>query len=236
MIKLLKLLLLPFVSATIIAGFLWIPPALNFRSPELARIVVFHVPCSIVAMIASAVATWHAIRYLWKRSLIDDIKAQGSFTFALLLWILTTVTGAIFARSQWGAYWSWDIKQAAILILLMIFSAYFALRAAMDDERKRAALGSVYILFALLAVPYLTLGLPNSTNDTLHPKGTLTTKDGLDPRYAIVLWGGVIALTAVYAWAANLAGSIGALEFARRQRLGSTAAQASTVTIVEKVH
>lgn len=235
MIKVFKLLLLPLIAATIVAGFLWLPPAQNFLNPGLARIVVFHVPCSIVATIASIVATWHAIRYLRKRSLIDDFKAQASFTFALLLWVLTTVTGAIFARVQWGAYWSWDIKQSAILILLMIFAAYFALRAAIDDERKRATLGSVYILFALIAVPYLTLALPNSTPDTLHPKGTLTTSDGLIFQYKITLWAGVLGLTGVYAWTAQLAGAVARLEFARRRQTGAAHSQAAQVTIVEKV-
>jgi len=200
--KIVKVLLLPLGCAVIAAGFLWLLPAKGFMNPALARIVVFHVPCSIVGLVATTVATWFSIAYLWKRRLSDDIKAFASFSWSLLFWILTTVTGSVFSKAQWGAYWSWDIKQGSILLLLMVFVAYFALRAAISDRRKAATIGAVYAIFALLAVPYLTLILPNSTPDTLHPKGTL--EGGLDTRYNTVLWLDFLTVTLVYVWGFRL--------------------------------
>ncbi len=194
-----KIALLLLLSATTIAGFLWLPPAIGFQKPALARMVVFHVPCSMAAYAATFVATWYAVRYLWKRQWEDDIKSRVSFALGLVFWGLTTVTGALFAKAQWGAYWNWDIKQGAILMLLLVFAAYFALRAAVDDPRKQATLGAAYAIFALLAAPYLTYVLPNSTPDTLHPKGTL--QGGLSPQYSLILWTGVLGLILTYVWA-----------------------------------
>ncbi|BDI32292.1 hypothetical protein CCAX7_43430 [Capsulimonas corticalis] len=195
-----KVLLLLMLCATTVAGFLWLPAAEGFRNPALARIVVFHVPCSIVASIASGVTMWYAIAYLATRRPMHDVKSRVSAELSLLFWILTTVTGAIFAKAQWGTYWNWDIKQGAIILLLMIYAAYFALRSAITDERKQAVIGAAYGIFATLCVPFLTYILPNSTPDTLHPKGTITTKDGLSPEYKLVLWVGVLGLTLVYVW------------------------------------
>ena len=195
-----KILLLMLLCATTVAGFLWLPAAESFRSPALARIVVFHVPCSIVASIASGVTLWYAVAYLITRNPMHDVKSRVSAELSLLLWVLTTVTGAIFAKAQWGTYWNWDIKQGAIVLLLMIYAAYFALRSAIIDERKQAVIGGAYAIFATICVPFLTYILPNSTDDTLHPKGTITTKEGLSPEYRIVLWLGVLGLTLVYVW------------------------------------
>jgi len=200
----LKVVLLIAQSALIAAGFLWLLPAKGFMNPDLARIVVFHVPCSIVASIASTVATVYAIIYLARRRPSDDIKSRVAFAIGLLLWILTTVTGAIFAKVQWGAYWNWDIKERSILMLLLINIAYFALRAAIDNPNKQAAIAAAYAIFAMAAVPALTYVLPNSTPDTLHPKGVITTKEGLDAHYKIVLWSGVLCLTAVFVWAMRI--------------------------------
>jgi len=194
-----KIALLLLLMATTIAGFLWLPPAVGFQKPALARMVVFHVPCSMAAYAATFVATWYAVRYLWKRRWEDDIKSRVSFALGLVFWGLTTVTGALFAKVQWGAYWNWDIKQGAILMLLLVFAAYFALRAAIDNPRKQATLGAAYAIFALLAAPYLTYVLPNQTPDTLHPKGTL--QGGLSPQYSVVLWAGVLGLILTYVWA-----------------------------------
>ena len=171
----------------------------TFVSPELARIAVFHIPCSIVGSVATAVGVWFALRYLRLRDLRDDIKSSVSLSLALLLWCLTTVTGAVFAKAEWGAYWSWDIKQISIVTLLLIYVAYFALRAAIDDARKRAAVSAAYTLFALVAVPFLTLILPNSTPNTLHPKNTVFSAE-----YWIVLGAFSLGLTLIYAWAYRL--------------------------------
>ena len=70
--------------------------------------------------------------------------------------------------------------------------------------RKQARLGAAYAVFAMLAVPLLTYVLPNSTPNTLHPKGTITTSKGLSREYKIVLWSGVLGLSLVYVWTFRL--------------------------------
>jgi heme exporter protein C len=189
-----KVALLLLLCATTVGGFLWLLPAQQFVNPPLARIVVFHVPCAIVADLASAVAGWYAIAYLRKRSLSDDNKSSVSFGLALLFCLLTTVTGAIFAKVQWGEYWNWDPREKTIFMLLLIYLAYFALRAAFNEPRKRAAVSAAYALFGVAAVPFLTYILPNSTDLTLHPKNVINSRDGLDPGYKIVLWAGGLSL------------------------------------------
>jgi len=214
-----KIALLLLLCATTVAGFLWLPAAKGFPQPEMARIVVFHVPCAIVADIAAAVAAWYAIVYLRRRRFTDDVKSSVSFGLALLFSLLTTVTGAIFAKSQWGGYWNWDPKQTAILMLLLIYVAYFALRAAVDDPRKRASLSAAYALFAVVAVPFLTYILPNSTDQTLHPKNVINTRDGLDASYKIVLWAGVFGLSLFYFWAFRVQVALGTLELRLNERV-----------------
>ena len=46
----------------------------------------------------------------------------------LIFGVLATVTGAIWARIKWGAYWNWDPRQTSILISLLFYGAYLALR------------------------------------------------------------------------------------------------------------
>ncbi len=204
-----KVALLLLLCATTVGGFLWLLPAQQFVNPPLARIVVFHVPCAIVADLASAVAGWYAIAYLRKRSLSDDVKSSVSFGLALLFCLLTTVTGAIFAKVQWGEYWNWDPREKTIFMLLLIYLAYFALRAAFNEPRKRAAISAAYALFGVAAVPFLTYILPNSTDLTLHPKNVINSRDGLDTAYKIVLWAGVFGLSMVYFWAFRLNVALG---------------------------
>ena len=233
-----KIAILLLLCATTVGGFLWLLPAQQFVNPPLARIVVFHVPCAIVADLASAVAGWYAIAYLRKRSLRDDLKSSVSFGLALLFCLLTTVTGAIFAKVQWGEYWNWDPREKTIFMLLLIYMAYFALRAAFNEPRKRAAVSAAYSLFGVAAVPFLTYILPNSTDLTLHPKNVISSRDGLDFAYKVVLWAGVFGLSLVYFWAFRLHVALGEMEL-RLERRARTVLQKRTPsgpTVVVKVH
>ncbi len=195
-----KILLGVWMLCVTVAAFLYAPPALGFQNPGLARILFFHVPNSIVGTVVSALSAWFAIRYLAKRLWLDDAKSKTFATLALLFWILTTVTGSIFAKVQWGAYWNWDPKQSAIFVLLLFYLAYFAIRSGITDPDNRAKIAAGYTLFAAVTVPFLTYILPNSTPQTLHPKGVVFSENGMDSTYKLIFWSAVIGFFGMTAW------------------------------------
>ncbi len=199
-----KIGLLLLLCAANVGGFLWLPPAVGFINPDLARIFVFHTPCAMAGYSASAVALWYAVCYLRRRDPADDIKSRVSFALALVFWILTTVTGAIFAKTQWGAYWNWDPRETSMFLALLICTAYFVLRAAIDDPRRRATIGAVYALFATAALPFLSYVLPNAGDQSLHPKNVINSRGGLSPEYETVFWAQTLGLCLVYVWAFRL--------------------------------
>ena len=84
---------------------------------------------------------WSA-RYLWGgRQPRHDRAAAVAIELGLLFGVLATVTGALWARIMWGAYWNWDPRQTSLLISLLFYTAYLALRSAIDDENTRGRLG-----------------------------------------------------------------------------------------------
>ena len=194
--------LLGFWMAGLIAlTFLWLPPAGNagWPSPGLARMIAFHLPNAIVATLAVLVAAYFGWRYLARgRDLRDDAKSKTAAALAALFCVLTTVTGSVFARVQWGMYWNWDPKQTCIVLLLLIFAAYFVLRAGIEDPEKRAAVGAVYILFAALMTPMLGYLVPKYMT-SLHPKDT-----GFTAEYRTILYIGYAGFVGLFAWLQNL--------------------------------
>src|SRR5262249_21020265 len=83
--------------------------------------------------------------------------------------ILATTTGAIFAQIVWGVFWNWDPRETSILVLLLIYAAYFALRSAIDDVDRKRRLAAVYNLFAAVTMPFLLFVAPRVAESTLHP-------------------------------------------------------------------
>ncbi|MBI2842412.1 MAG: cytochrome c biogenesis protein CcsA [Armatimonadetes bacterium] len=195
---LLKLLLGIWMVAVIVAAFLFAPPAQGFAEPEAARIIFFHVPLAMVAALAFVIAMVYAAKYLSRRDLMDDIKSSISAELGLVFAILATATGSLFARVQWGSWWNWDPRETSIVILMLVYAAYFALRAATESAEKRAALSAVYAILALPPMILLIFVVPR-VMASLHPSDTLTS-GGLSTQYRLVLYPAALGFLGLYVW------------------------------------
>jgi heme exporter protein C len=135
---------------------------------ERARNLYFHVPMSWVAMLAYIVAMVYGFRYLKTRNQRYDILSSSAAALGTLFTLLATITGAIWAKFNWGSFWNWDPRETSIFILLLMYGAYFALRQAIDSDDRRARLSAVYVIFAVVPAVFLMFIMPRIM-DGLHP-------------------------------------------------------------------
>lgn len=198
--EVLKWVLLLWLSLVIWAAFMYVPPADKFIG-ESSRIVFFHVPTAWVAVLAFLVSCVASVLYLWRRDPKNDIRAAVAAGLGLLFAVLATVTGAVFARIMWGAYWNWDPRQTSIVILMLIYAAYFALRGAIPDPERRAALASVYAILAFVTVPFLVFVVPR-IYWSLHPDSIINTRGAneFDSRHTQVLMASLAGFTGLFVW------------------------------------
>ncbi len=163
---------------------------------ELGRNILFHVPMSFIAFIAFLVGTFYSILFLRKGNLKYDLHARAASSLGLMFTTLATVTGSIWARFSWGKFWDWDEpRETSILVLLLIYIAYFLLRSLLEDtEEKKARLAAVYNIIAFATVPFLMFVLPRITR-SLHPGSgseapviNLSGKTHIDPSFSLFLW------------------------------------------------
>lgn len=197
----------------------YVRPAEGFLYPEGARIIIFHVPCAWIACLAYVVAAVYAVKALrrmhqpptaWASA---DRGCAAAMELGLLFSVLTTVTGSIFSRLQWGAFWSWDPRQTSILVIMLLFAAYLVLRNAVSDRQLRARLSAAYALIAVVPGLFLIWVLPRIVT-TLHGEANRAViGGGLDPRYRLVLYAFALpAMLAIYIWLQELRMRIMALE------------------------
>ncbi|MCS6831573.1 MAG: cytochrome c biogenesis protein [bacterium] len=194
-----KILIGIWIAGVTVAAFLWLPPAQGFRSPEAARIVVFHVPCAILTFVAFLANAGYSWQYLRARKPLLDAKANAAAELGMLFAVLATVTGSLFAMEQWGSAWNWDPRETSIVMLMLVYAAYFVLRGAVEEKGKRARLSAAYALLAFPAMVFLIWILPRIV-ESLHPTNTLFSRSGLDPAYRITLWSFFLGLLGVYVW------------------------------------
>jgi heme exporter protein C len=118
----------------------------------------------------------------------------------------------LWAKYNWGNYWNWDPRQTSIFVLILIYAAFFALRAAIDNPERKAKLSSVYSIISFITVPFLVFVLPRMASG-LHPgsaddvnAGPLVSAqpNALDTN---LVWGfglSLFAFTVIYFWLFNL--------------------------------
>lgn len=172
---------------------------------ENAKIIFFHVPTAWLTVIAFLMTAIYSFKYLRYNNLDDDAKSYAAAQLGIIFCILATVTGSVWAKFAWGAFWSWDPRQTSIFALLLIYGAWFALRSSIESEEKRATLSSVYAIIAFVTVPFFIFIMPRIMTG-LHPGSADDTNAGpiidfkMNENMLLIFFLSLIGFTILYFW------------------------------------
>jgi heme exporter protein C len=206
-----KVFLFAWIAAGMLAGFLWAPvvPVLGATT----RVFYFHFPAALVTTLAFGWSMVHSALYLARRDLTHDDHAAGAADLGLLFCVVATISGSMWARAMWGAYWNWDPRETSVFFLLLIYAAYLALRAAIDGETRRARLAAIYSCVAFVTVPFLIFVVPR-IYFSLHPDPLFGRrgKPDIDPRIMLVAAWMFAGFTALFFWLLSLRVRLGRVE------------------------
>ncbi|MDF2633894.1 MAG: cytochrome c assembly protein [Pelosinus sp.] len=192
-----KLALGLWIMGVVYAVFYMVPPVEGLG--DLVRIAFFHIPVAWVSVLAFLLSAGWSLQYLRTRDIRYDLKSSAAASLGLLFCLLATISGAVFAKLTWGAYWNWDPRQTTIFILLLIYGAYLVLRTSILDKEERAKISAVYALLSFLTVPFLVFIIPRFYF-SLHPEPVINSagKLEMDAIVLYVLLAAVGACTALF--------------------------------------
>lgn len=189
--------ILALTAVLLYAVFFVVPPAEGLGN--LVRIAFFHIPVAWVSVLAFLVSAFYAGRYLRRPELRSDAVSAQSARLGFAFVLLATLSGAVFSKLTWGAYWNWDPRQTTIFVLLLIYAAYLMLRAVILEPRRRARVAAVYALFSFLTVPFLVFIIPRFYF-SLHPSPVINGSGTvqMDSVMLRVLLGSLLDMTLIY--------------------------------------
>ena len=180
-------------------AFLWAPLAKGLG--EYTRILYFHVPVAWISVLAFLISAVCSVLYLKTREIKYDLFTESASQLGFVFCILATITGSIWAKLSWGEFWNWDPRETSIFILLLIYAAYFALRSAVEPSDRKAALASVYSIFAFITVPFLIFIIPR-VYSSLHPDPLINprAKIDMDSKMLITFLSSLFGFTVFFLW------------------------------------
>lgn len=173
---------------------------------ESIRNLFFHVPMWFGMTILLIVSMVFSMRFLKTKNLHDDIKAAAFARVALIMGLLGIITGALWAKVTWGAWWNNDPKQDAAAVGLLMYLAYFVLRGSMDDIDKRArvaAITNLFFFFIFIPMIYIVPRLTSSLHPGNGGNPGFNTYD-LDNHLRLFFYAGVIGWTLLGVWLATI--------------------------------
>lgn len=173
---------------------------------ESIRNTYFHVPMWFALMFLFIASVVYSVRFLMHPNPDFDRRAAAYAETGLLFGGLGLVTGMLWAHYAWGAAWSNDIKQLMTAVALLIYLAYFILRASFDEPEKGARLAAVYNIFAFASLIPLLYIVPRMFA-SLHPGATGNPAFGsqdLDNTMRMVFYPAILGFTGLGFWIAEL--------------------------------
>ncbi len=186
------------ILAAIVAIYIYVPT--EKTEGLIQRIMYFHVPCAWLSFFAFFVVFVCSILFLWKKEREWDIYAHASAEIGVVFCSLVLITGPIWAKPVWNAWWVWDARLTSTLILLLIYVAYLMLRGQTDPGSMRARYAAVLGIVGFLDIPLIHFSV--LWWRTFHPLPKVVTPEGfgagMDNSMLITLFISLGAFTLLY--------------------------------------
>jgi len=164
-------------AALLIAGF-----ALGFRAPpdyqqgETVRIMYLHVPAAWLALGIYVMLAIAALGTLVWRHPLADVAAKAAAPIGAVFCLICLVTGALWGRPMWGAYWVWDARLTSMLVLFLLYLGILALWRAIEDPGTAGRAAAVLALVGVVNVPIVRFSV--DWWNTLHQPAAVFRLDG----------------------------------------------------------
>jgi heme exporter protein C len=165
------------------------------------RIFYFHVPSAWISFAAFGLVAIAGAFYLWLGDEAWDDLSYAAAECGMVFCTLFIITGSLWAKPIWGAWWTWDSRLTTSLVLWLLYAGYLALRSFADDTRQVARFAAVVGIVGALDIPVIIVSV--RLWRTIHPS-VLVTREGEhgleDPRMIATLVVALVAFTALFAW------------------------------------
>jgi len=167
---------------------------------NVQRIMYLHVPAVLTAYLAFTVVFLGSLAFLLSRRSGWDRLAWASAELGVLFTGLTLVSGAIWGKPTWGAWWTWDARLTTTAVLFVIYVGYLLLRGMVDDRERGARYAAVLGILGFLDIPIVHFSV--KWWRTLHQPSTLLGPEPapISPPLLLTLLVNVVAFVLLYSY------------------------------------
>ena len=166
--------------AAIVLGFglymaLFVSPE-DYQQGATVRIMYIHVPAAYMGMGAYTLIAISSIGTLVWRHPLADVSARAAAPIGAAFTFVALVTGSLWGKPMWGAWWVWDARLTSVLVLFLMYLGLIALWRAFDDPARGARIVAILALVGFVNIPIIKYSV--EWWNTLHQPASLMRRDG----------------------------------------------------------
>ena len=196
-----------FTAATILlaAVGLWISffvAPTDAQQGEGYRIIFVHVAASWMSMFIYCVMAFWSAMCLSFNARLSGMMASALAPTGAMFAFLSLLTGSLWGKPMWGAWWVWDARLTSQLILFFLYLGFIALQSAIDDPRRADKAGAILSLVGVINVPIIYFSV--QWWNTLHQGASVSMTKSPSMAHTL-LWGMLIMALAFWAYSITMA-------------------------------
>ena len=148
----------------------------DYQQGDTVRIMFVHAPAATAGLVAyAALGAASFIGLVWRHALADA-AARTAAPLGAAFTFLALVTGSLWGKPMWGAWWVWDARVTSVLVLFLLYLGYLALHAAIEDEQKAGRAAAILALVGLVNLPIIRFSV--DWWNTLHQPASVLRAGG----------------------------------------------------------
>jgi heme exporter protein C len=140
----------------------------DYQQKDAFRMVYVHAPTAWLSlMIYTTMAVAAAVGLIWRMK-VAHAAAAACAPIGAWFTVAALGTGMLWGKPMWGAYWVWDPRLTAELVLLFLYFGYTGLRAGIEDPAKADKASAVLAVVGVINVPIIKFSVEwwNSLHQT----------------------------------------------------------------------
>ena len=162
------------------------PP--DYQQGETVRMMYVHVPAAWLSMLVYGLMAFMGVSFLAFKTPMAMVIAHAAAPIGAVFTGITLVTGMIWGKPMWGAWWVWDARLTSVLLLFFLYLGYIAL--AQSYAYGERGFKSCAILAIVGAVNLPVIKFSVEWWNTLHQPASIIRAGGIsiDPSMRIPLF------------------------------------------------
>jgi len=144
-----------------------------------------HVPSSFIALGCFAFMGIISIFNLIFKIKILPLIAKSIAPIGCVFSIISIVTGSLWGKPTWGAWWAWDARLTSMLVLFIFYVSYILTWKAINVFEKANKITSIIAIIGLFNLPIIKYSV--DWWNTLHQPSSISLTSAPTIHYSMLI-------------------------------------------------